>query len=74
VTPVNCESHFRAPANDWRGPISVSWYQGGAMPRSPKPSIDLNQDRPRRHVQRHEGLLIADFDSRMIIPSVMMPT
>src|SRR6188508_150499 len=37
VTPVECESHFEHPANDWRGPITVNWYQGGAMPKSPKP-------------------------------------
>ena len=56
VTPVECESHFEHPANDWRGPIRVSWYQGGAMPPSPKPYIDLKQDRPRRDVQGLEGL------------------
>jgi hypothetical protein len=41
VTPVECESHFDHPANDWRGPIRVSWYQGGVMPRSPNRAIDL---------------------------------
>ncbi len=43
VTPVTCESHFEHPANDWRGPIRVSWYQGGVLPTSPKPFIDLKR-------------------------------
>src|SRR5437879_3851331 len=37
VSPVKLEMHFEHPANDWRGPIRVSWYQGGAMPESPAP-------------------------------------
>ena len=68
VTPVNCESHFEHPANDWRGPISVSWYQGGAMPRSPKPSIDLNKIGHGAMFKGSKGFLVADFDSRMIVP------
>jgi predicted dehydrogenase len=68
VTPVNCESHFEHPANDWRGPITVSWYQGGAMPRSPKPSIDLTKIGHGAMFKGTKGFIIADFDSRMIIP------
>ncbi|MHC4147775.1 MAG: Gfo/Idh/MocA family protein, partial [Planctomycetota bacterium] len=36
VTPVKMEAHFDMPANDWRPAIRLGWYQGGAMPRSPK--------------------------------------
>ncbi len=68
VTPVECESHFEHPANDWRGPITVSWYQGGAMPRSPKPSIDLTKIGHGAMFKGSKGFLISDFDSRMIIP------
>lgn len=68
VTPVNCESHFEHPANDWRGPITVSWYQGGAMPRSPKPSIDLTEIGHGAMFKGTKGFVVADFDSRMIIP------
>ncbi|MGB1129520.1 MAG: Gfo/Idh/MocA family protein [Haloferula sp.] len=35
VTPVRLASHFQIPANDWRGEIKLSWYQGGAMPEEP---------------------------------------
>jgi hypothetical protein len=46
----------------------VSWYQGGAMPRSPKPSIDLNKIGHGAMFKGTKGFIIADFDSRMIIP------
>jgi predicted dehydrogenase len=68
VTPVSCESHFEHPANDWRGPISVSWYQGGAMPRSPKKSIDLTQIGHGAMFKGTKGFIISDFDSRIILP------
>ncbi len=68
VTPVECESRFEHPANDWRGPISVSWYQGGAMPRAPKPFIDLSKIGHGAMFSGSKGFLISDFDSRMIVP------
>ncbi len=68
VTPVECESHFEHPANDWRGPIRVSWYQGGAMPRSPKPFVDLNQIGHGAMFKGSKGYIIADFASRILMP------
>ena len=43
VTPVELKAAFKHPANDWRPAIKVMWYQGGAMPRSPRPYVDLNR-------------------------------
>ena len=68
VTPVECESHFEHPANDWRGPIRVSWYQGGAMPRAPKPHIDLTKISHGAMFTGSKGFLIADFESRTLVP------
>ncbi len=68
VTPVMCESHFEHPANDWRGPITVSWYQGGAMPRAPKASIDLAKIDHGAMFKGSKGFIVADFDSRLILP------
>ena len=68
VTPVECESHFEHPANDWRGPIRVSWYQGGAMPSSPKPYIDLKKIDHGAMFKGSKGYVIADFGSRMVLP------
>lgn len=68
VTPVMCESHFEHPKNDWRGPITVSWYQGGAMPRSPKPEIDLTKIGHGAMFKGSKGYVVADFGSRLIVP------
>jgi predicted dehydrogenase len=68
VTPVECESHFDHPANDWRGPIRISWYQGGVMPRSPKPAIDLKAIGHGAMFKGTKGFLVSDFDSRIVMP------
>ena len=68
VTPVECESHFEHPANDWRGPIRVSWYQGGAMPQSPKPYVDLKKIDHGAMFKGSKGFVIADFGSRLVLP------
>lgn len=68
VTPVECEFHFNHPANDWRGPLRVSWYQGGVMPRSPSRSIDLKTIGHGAWFKGSMGFLVADFTSRIILP------
>lgn len=68
VTPVMCESHFEHPKNDWRGPIRTHWYQGGAMPGSPKGYIDLKQIDHGAMFKGTKGHLIAGFDSRILSP------
>lgn len=68
VTPVECASHFEHPANDWRGPIKISWYQGGAMPQSPRPYVDLNKIDHGVMFEGSQGILIADFGSRILLP------
>ena len=68
VTPVECESHFEHPANAWRGPIRTSWYQGGAMPASPKPYIDLKRIDHGAMFKGTKGFVIADFGSRIVVP------
>lgn len=68
VTPVRMESHAVLPANDWRGEIGVHWYQGGAMPRSPRNWIDLNTIDHGALFKGAKGFLISDFTSRLLIP------
>jgi len=68
VTPVEFKATFEHPANDWRPAINVSWYQGGAMPNSPKEYIDLNKMGHGVMFKGDEGYLIADFDSRVLLP------
>ena len=68
VSPVTMESHFENPANDWRGPIKISWYQGGAMPKSPVSWLDLNKIDHGAMFKGSKGFIVANFTSRMIIP------
>ena len=68
VTPVELTAHFEHPANSWRPAIRVSWYQGGALPTSPKPWIDLSKIRDGVMFKGSKGLLLADFESRTLIP------
>lgn len=68
VSPVTLETHFEHPANDWRPAIRVSWYQGGAMPESPVPCVDLKKIGHGAMFEGSKGYLIADFESRLLIP------
>ena len=68
VSPVKLKATFEHPANDWRPPIRVTWYQGGAMPQSPKPYIDLKRIGHGAMFKGTQGFLVADFDSRILLP------
>jgi predicted dehydrogenase len=68
VTPVTLETHFEIPANNWRSPITVSWYQGGAMPESPNRAIDLKKIDHGVMFEGSKGFLVADFQSHLLFP------
>jgi predicted dehydrogenase len=68
VTPVELTATFEHPANDWRPAITVTWYQGGAMPQTPKKYIDLSKIEHGVMFKGSQGFVIADFDSRIILP------
>jgi predicted dehydrogenase len=68
VTPVKLTMHFEHPANNWRPAIRVSWYQGGALPTTPKKYIDLNGIGHGAMFKGSTGVLVADFNTRMLIP------
>ncbi len=68
VTPVEMTATFEHPANDWRPAIGVTWYQGGAMPRSPRGYIDLNKIGHGAMFKGSKGFVIADFDTRLLVP------
>ena len=69
VSPVALEMHFEHPANDWRPPIRVSWYQGGVMPASPAPWVDLNKIGHGALFEGSKGSLVSEFNARLIIPT-----
>ena len=68
VSPVKLQMHMDMPANNWRGPIKVSWYQGGAMPESPTGMIDLKKIGHGAMFEGTKGVLVADFGSRLLFP------
>ena len=68
VTPVELETHFDLPANDWRPAIKVSWYQGGAMPRSPRPYVDLNKIGHGAMFKGTKGFLICRLRLADLLP------
>jgi predicted dehydrogenase len=68
VTPVEAKMTFEHPANDWRGPIKVIWYQGGPMPTSPRNYVDLKRIGHGAMYKGDKGVLVADFRSRLLIP------
>jgi hypothetical protein len=68
VTPVKMESHFDMPGSDWHPAIRLHWYQGGAMPRSPKPCVDLNKIGHGAMFKGTKGFVISDFGSRLVLP------
>lgn len=68
VTPVELTARFKHPANSWRGEIDVLWYQGGAMPQSPREYIDLNKIGHGALFKGSKGFLVSTFDNRVIIP------
>lgn len=68
VTPVKLVTEFDIPANDWRPPILVSWHQGGALPESPHRAIDLKSIDHGVLFEGTKGFLVADFNSRILIP------
>ncbi|NOS68683.1 MAG: Gfo/Idh/MocA family oxidoreductase [Verrucomicrobia bacterium] len=68
VSPVALTTRFEHPANDWRPAIRVSWYQGGNMPESPAPSVDLNKIGHGAMFEGSKGTLVSDFNSRILLP------
>jgi len=69
VTPVNLTSVYMFPENGWRGKIRVTWYQGGAMPKSPSSWVDLNKIGHGAMFKGDKGFVIADFKNRLLYPS-----
>ena len=68
VTPVELTSIYQFPKNSWRGDLRVTWYQGGAMPKSPFPWVDLNKIGHGALFKGDQGFVVADFSKRLLIP------
>ena len=69
ICPVKLKAHFTHPANHWRGPIELVWYQGGLKPQSPKSYIDVNTMANGAIFEGTKGSIVCDFTSRVIVPT-----
>jgi predicted dehydrogenase len=69
ITPVKLKASFEHPANSWRGPITVVWYQGGLKPNAPKNYVDVSRIANGAIFEGTKGTIVADFTSRIIIPN-----
>jgi hypothetical protein len=69
ICPVKLKVSFDHPANSWRGPVQVVWYQGGLKPTPPKSYVDLTRVGNGAIFEGTKGSIFADFTSRMIIPN-----
>jgi len=69
ICPVKLKAHFQQPANSWRGPIELVWYQGGLKPDAPKGYIDFSRVGNGAIFEGTKGSIFADFTTRVIIPN-----
>src|SRR5215467_7802496 len=69
ICPVKLKAIFEHPANAWRGPIKVVWYQGGLKPNPPKNYIDVSRIGNGAIFEGTKGAILADFTTRVIIPN-----
>jgi hypothetical protein len=69
ITPVKLKVTFDHPANAWRGPVQVVWYQGGLKPNAPKGYIDVSRIANGAIFEGTKGAILADFTTRVIIPN-----
>jgi len=69
ICPVKLKAIFEHPANSWRGPVTVVWYQGGLKPNGPKGYIDVTKVPNGAIFEGTKGTIFADFTTRVIIPN-----
>lgn len=69
VCPSDFHSLFDFPGNEWRGNITVEWFQGTLKPKSPHPAIDILKIGHGAMFRGTKGTLVADFTSRILIPA-----
>ncbi|MBM3888472.1 MAG: Gfo/Idh/MocA family oxidoreductase [Verrucomicrobia bacterium] len=72
VSPDTCPEWLVAewdhPANDWRGPVKVYWYDGGKKPGMPSKIFNLEELFKGLLFRGTEGYLLADYGFRVLMP------
>jgi predicted dehydrogenase len=69
ICPVKLKASFEHPANRWRGPVTLVWYQGGLKPDSPRNYVDVSRIPNGAIFEGTKGSIVADFTTRMILPN-----
>jgi predicted dehydrogenase len=69
VCPVKLKAIFEHPANSWRGPVDVIWYQGGLKPANPRGYVDVQSIANGAIFEGTKGTIVADFTTRIILPN-----
>lgn len=69
ICPVKLKVSFQHPANSWRGPVELVWYQGGLKPDAPRGYMDLSRVGNGAIFEGTKGTIFADFNSRVILPN-----
>jgi len=69
ITPVKLKASFDHPANSWRGPVTLVWYQGGLKPPTPRNYVDVSHIPNGAIFEGTKGTILADFTSRIILPN-----
>jgi len=69
ITPVKLKASFEHPANNWRGPITIVWYQGGLKPDAPRNYLDVAHIPNGAIFEGTRGTILADFTSRVVLPN-----
>jgi len=68
ICPVKLKVSFEHPANSWRGPVELVWYQGGLRPENPRSYVDISRVGNGAVFEGTKGVIFADFTSRVILP------
>lgn len=69
ICPVKLKVRFTHPANSWRGPVELVWYQGGLKPDAPRGYMSLEGVGNGAIFEGTKGTIFADFTSRVILPN-----
>jgi predicted dehydrogenase len=73
VNPDTCPEWLTAewdhPANSWRGPLKVFWYDGGKKPGLPSKIFSRDELFKGLLFRGDKGYLLADYDYRLLMPT-----
>jgi len=67
--PTWLTAEWDHPANDWRGPVKVYWYDGGKKPGVPSKVFNRDELFKGHLFKGDKGYLLSDYDYRILMPT-----